>query len=180
MQFLKCAHVACVATLFALNACGGGGDELGGICSALGGGNSSINSMVTAGTIENTPAAFDGSLSSIARYTDSTGNGSARFDAQAQSGVIAAAGQAAGVLLTNPPSNTSLQISISTKLNGVVQETGTAGFQTGESQICPVCIEQAGSTFFGIQTNQAYNGIEVTLKVNGLPVALEVRELCTR
>jgi len=172
------ARVACLSTLLGLSACGGG-DGTSGICQALGVGNSTVNSFVAAGTIDNTPAAFDGSLSSFARYTDSTGNGSARFDGRAQSGVIASAGQAAGVLLTTPPASTTLQISISTKLNGVVQETGTAGFQGGTTQVCSACAEQGGNSFFGITTTRDYNGIEVTLQLNGLPVTLDVRELCT-
>lgn len=175
------ARVACLSTLLGLSACGGG-DGTSGICQALGGGNSTVNTRVVAGRTDDSNRVFDGDLSSFGTYTDATGMGSATYEGRSQAGTIAAAGRVAGIVVGAPPSTTTLSVTVSTTQDGVVQDTGSAGTLSGTSQTCAgACDDEGGRFFFfGINTTRAFNGINSTLQVNGQPVELKVYELCIR
>lgn len=174
----------CAATLL-LSACGGAASEgSGAICEAFGGGASTVNAMPSAGgSVTGAPNAFDGSLTSFATYTPAAGNGTLTIRGTAQRGVVEPGGQTAGVLLTEPATTQTVQITISTYLEGRLQATGTPGAQAGNGsgQTCRgICENRNGLSYFAIETTAPFDAIEATLQVSGSLADLQVRELCSR
>ena len=161
----------------ALSSCGG---DDGGICQPLGGGISATASVGS--SFSNAPLAADRDLNSFATLQPATaGSGSGTF--RATSGNQAANGFA-GVLLGGTPAGQSTQITITTYLDGVQQDSNTAGTNLGgnSGSICSgICAENGGdSIFFGIAVSRAYDAIEATLQVNGGSSAVRIVELCKR
>jgi len=176
------ARVACLSTLLGLSACGGGDGDLTGICRVLAGGSSSVDSRHQVGNMMDFEKAFDGSLNTFAIYRATAGNGSATFIGRAQSGTIVPTGTLAGTVLVVPPDSSTLTVNITTTLNGVVQDSGTAGtFNRGETPACGgLCEFQGDNIYFAIQSTKPFDGITADFQVTGLPFDLQVRELCTR
>lgn len=167
------------AMCISLAACGGGGND--GVCRAIGG--VATASATTGSTFGDASRAADGDLGSYATLQPSAvglGGGSIRATAGQQG-----TGDFAGVLLSRSPSGRTTQITITTYLAGVQQDSNTAGTDLGGNTgtTCPgICVESgANQIFFGIQTSRSYDAIEATLQVSGgAASAVEIRELCKR
>lgn len=151
------------------------------LCQALGGGGASVDSTPSTGSsLDNARAAFDGNLSSLARYEASGGSGSLILRGTAQSGVVHGPG-GAGVLISRQSADQTVRVMISTYLDGVLQFTGEAGSQVGSSQSCAgSCLNRADQSYFGINTLNSFDAIEASIQLVGLPGGLDIRELCTR
>lgn len=154
-----------------LTACGGGGSDGGGaanaLCSALGGGASSVQSNAAPNaSFSDVDAVFDGDVSSFATLTTTGGTGSSSVRGTTQSGVVSSA-SVAGLLFEGELSiNTNLVIT--TYLSGAQQDAGPATNTTSRD----------GLHFFGINTSANFDSIEATLNLVGDPPALKLFELC--
>lgn len=152
------------------------------ICSVLGGGSSTITSTVTpAVTADAVGASFDGDLGTFATFKV-LGVGNISIRGTAQTGTVSPGSGLAGVVVTSPGTNDTINVTITTYLNGVQQQSGAAGLQTiGVSQICAgTCLSRGDQTFFGIPTSAPFDSIAATMTALSVSGVVEVRELCAR
>jgi len=176
---LLCSLVPVVLTgcNISINSSSNGPDPL---CKALGGGRSTVQSTPSAGSsLSDSARAFDGDLSTIASYDATTGNGTLVIRGTAQSGVVHGPGQA-GLLLSSLSTDQTVQVTLSTYLDGALQATGDGGTQSGDGRTQSGQIaNRDGQLYFSIDTTVAFDAIEASISLTGLPGSLKLRELCT-
>lgn len=175
------------ALLVGLSACSGGGggggeDAFGGIhCAGLTGGTATAGNVCSGGTCNAlaTAAAADGDLNTYA-ILDATAqtSGTLRIRATAQDGVSYPAGTPAAVvygIVRAGGSSLNTAETISTYLNGVLQETGAANTAFGSTNEDVVGGRRA------IGTSKAFDAIELSYAQSGgtADVEVQVYEFCT-
>lgn len=172
------------ALALGLAGCGGGGDGADPICDVLAGGGSSTTSSSTGGmAISNAGAVFDGNTGTAASLS-TTLSGTATFRGKAQPGVVVAGGRVAGVAL-DTPTDGSIVYTISTYLDGVLQERSSVNNEayssggTSSQQCADYCVNRGnGTSYVGLTTSQAFDEIEVGMDVTNAGDDIRVRELC--
>ena len=167
----RAGRLAFVLLPLSLLACsGGGGDGDGaveGMCQAIGGGASEFSATPAPNaSFTNEGNIFDGDLGSFGTLETVGGAGSSTIQGTAQAGVVAPAGDRAGVLLQGAiESNTTM--TVTTFLDGVVADSGP-----------PLFSHQRGSyVFYGLHTTQPFDSIRVTFNLANSPL-LDIHELC--
>lgn len=164
--------------------CSGGGDGSDPICDVLAGGGSTTTSSSTGGmAISNAGAVFDGNTGTAASLS-TTLSGTATFRGKAQPGVVVPGGRVAGVAL-DTPTDGSIVYTISTYLDGVLQERSSVNNETYSSggtssqQCADYCVNRGnGTSYVGLTTSQAFDEIEVGMDVTNAGDDIRVRELC--
>lgn len=164
--------------------CGGGDNGRDPICEVLAGGASTTSSGSTGGmSISNAGAVFDGNTGTAASLA-TTVTGTATFRGKAQPGVVVAGGRVAGVAL-DTPTDGSISYTITTRLDGVLQERSSVNNETYSSggtssqQCADYCVNRGnGTSYVGLTTSQAFDEIEVSMDVTNAGDDIQVRELC--
>lgn len=168
-----------------LSACSSGGDgapdSIGPIhCADLIGGTASVSLACGGGTCtsEFHEAAIDGDLATYAILNMALASaGTVSLRSTAQDGVTYAAGTPAGVVwaLERDGNSTSVVTSISTYLDGALQETGNAG---GESAVDGFDRDAGRSV---ISTTLPFDAIEMSYAQSGSngPIEVRIHEFCT-
>lgn len=171
--------------LLALSGCGSGGgggvpDSIGPIhCAGLTGATPSVTvNCATGCSVDYEESAMDGDLGSYTVFDFGTGaGGNVSLRSTARDDVTYAAGTPAAVVwaIERDGNSTSVVTTISTYLDGVLQETGNAG---GESAVDGFDRE-AGRT--AIDTNLPFDAIEMTYGQSGSngPIEVRIHEFCT-
>ena len=128
-------------------------------CDTITGGSSQFTSSCASGcTIANPQAAADGNLDTSADITPVAGatSDSATFRATAQSGIVYPAGSKPGVMLTQPPFDSTAN-DVVTYLNGAMQErmsgNSTAAIQPGGG---------GANAYFTFTSTKQFNAVEFT------------------
>lgn len=174
-------RVAIVGGIIGLaSACGGGGDsgQSNQFCHTI-----AVYSITcaTCSQVSNTGASFDGSFESFAAMG---AGGQGTFDAQTRRQV---GGSIAGLYFV-PPSPQNTSITITTLLDGTIQDQQTSpATRNGAVDQCsnagPPSLEctwnDGGGSFVGIQTTQDYDEIQVAV-TNSAAGDLQVNEICVR
>lgn len=158
-----------------LHGCGGGGSPS--ICTPIGS-SGHVTSQSAGVQVDQPENAFDGSVSSAAElYSGVSGAGNAIFEAQG----VASSATYAGILL-GVPSGQLTQVDISTRRNGTVVTTGSAGTHSnGSATACPgICVQQGGQIYMGIEANGTFDEIVATVQFSGTTEDTLVYELCSK
>jgi hypothetical protein len=179
-------RILTLVLLVGLAACDSGGgkdgipDSIGPIsCAGLTGASASITINCASGCgVDFEESAMDGDLGSYAVLDfDTAAGGSVSLRSTAQDGVTYPAGTPAAVVwaIERDGNSTSVVTTISTYLDGALQETGNAG---GESAVDGFDRE-AGRSAIG--TNLPFDAIEMTYGQSGSsgPIEVRVHEFCT-
>jgi hypothetical protein len=168
---------------------GGGGGDGGGlgqsaqaICQVIGNGSPVTSSAVQPSSFDDSVLAFDGHLDSWATLGPAASAGGTISGGDFERPGI----DVAGIAYTSPHSGT-VAVTITTYLDGVVQDSGDAGTisytNTGDSMVCPstqCIVRQNGLSFGGIDTTGPYDRIEAAITITNLDAPLQIRELCVR
>ncbi|MFA5941892.1 MAG: hypothetical protein WC809_21285 [Sinimarinibacterium sp.] len=180
MMAIKKAGLAAVAAAVFVAGCGDDSDSSGAFCDSIAGGGSQLTSECTGCTVSREGAAADGNLSSAAEVIPDAVSPSitASIRASARDGAVFPAGNLAGVFFTGYTTCENCTVTISTYLDGALQESGS-GLTTYD-------VDGRGSPasiFSGVETTRPFDAVEIvdsgtTTPGNG-PVALQVFEICS-
>ncbi len=180
-------RLAALAASVLLGSClgGGGADDaigdLTGACESITGGESTVASNIADGCfgcmVENEEQAADGDLATFATVTapiSFAGQG-VSIRATAQSGIIFASGQLAGVYFKAPASsgfgNADLAVTITTHLAGDLQENPTT-YKTKDL---------GGGVFFkSFKTTEVFDAVEIMVSnTQAASGPFEIQEICS-
>jgi hypothetical protein len=183
IRFQVVLAATCIAAMSGCSSGGGDGtpSPIGPIyCADLVGGTASVNLACTAGscTSDFHEGAVDGDLDTYAiLHLASASAGSVSLRSTAQDGVTYPSGTPAAVVwaIERDGNSTSVVTTLSTYLDGVLQQTSNAG---GESAVDGFDRE-AGRTV--IDTNLPFDAIELTYSQSGStgPIEVRIHEFCT-
>lgn len=172
--------IALLATVsVALSACSGGGGDEGsygpgglyippGICRPIADVGATIGTTATGASVNDALLAFDGDLGTVAEVEALAPAGPVSIRGTLGTG-LEPGGEAAGILFSNSllNANNNMQVTITTYLDGVPQETGPA-----------VHTVSGEMTFFGINTLLDFDSIEASFPVG--ESGMQFHELCVR
>lgn len=147
------------------------------LCNTYSGSASALQASTTAGaSIEDTPLAFDGQLSTAATLSTLSGAGSATLTAPVSDQNTGYAG-----ILLQAPEGQITQVTITTRRDGEVVDSGVAGTSSANtSYSCPgACRQRDGQTFFGIATSSTYDSVEAQVQISGAVAPTALYEICS-
>lgn len=167
---MKKVMIAMGLCALGLAGCGGDGDsqeKANGFCRVIAGNGATVTATPAAtASFTNPNNAFDGSLSSYTALKTTAGTGTSSIQGTLGSG-SEPAGETAGIYYVGTI-NSSLQITITTYLKGVQQDTG----------IATNSVSNDNKQFYGLPTTKAFDSIKATLALNNDAPELDIYELC--
>ncbi len=180
---MKRVFLALVVGIFAGCSGGGGGGGDGGsaICSPIGGGGATSTASVSATCfgceVSNKELAIDRNFGSAADIT-TTAVGNVTLRGTAQGGVVFPAGSGAGAVFNDPgfDNNSVIEISVSTFLQGSLQESGQI-----YGTICRNCFRSTNNPEYAfLTTTKDFDAIELQMSSPGDSEAFPVFEICAK